>query len=74
LWFPEFSLFRLALGTVNVEMLNVLDQRFGHLLDWQDIIRQPSGDGALRHRGIFGRFRVLNHGHSISGLDCFQPE
>ena len=36
---------------LDVAVLHVIDERFRHLLDGQDIVGQARGDGALRHAG-----------------------
>ena len=59
---------------VDVAVLHVLDERFRHLLDGQDIVGQARGDGALGHAGVIGRLGVLNHGHAARGLDRLEPQ
>ena len=57
-----------------VAVAHVLEERFRHLLDGQDIVGHTRGDGAFGHGGVTGCLGILNHGHAARVLDGHEPE
>ena len=74
---PPYGLF-FMLGRLSGLMADLIgDERhelLGKLRYWQHDIRDARGDGASRHRSVFGLLRVLNEDDAAGLLHRFYPQ
>ena len=54
---------------LQVGVVDVAQERGGHVLGSEHVVDQAGGDRAARHLVVFGRGRILHHDHTADELD-----